>query len=440
MAGFNFERNLEHQEQAVKSAIGVFNNASAMLLDNISQKSIANPIIKFSDSNAYSRNIKQLQQENNINQKHSDDTSTILDISMETGTGKTYTYAKMIFELNKALRLSKFIIVVPTLSIKAGTVNFLTAKATKEHFRQDYQKEIKTYIVESKKSKKNKKDSMPQAVREFVETRVNTNNNIHILIINQGMLNSETMSKTFDVNLLDKYSRPFEAIQSISPITIVDEPHKFAMAKKTWGNIKNLNSQYIFRYGATFNEQYENLLYELTAVDAFNQNLVKGVVAHVETFKEGENAFVVFKGSNGTEASFELNVNGKKTTHKLLKKASLELIHSAMNGLTIENLNKTKVVLSNGLELQRGNKINPYSYAQNIQEKMMGEAIANHFEIEQELLSKDVKIKPLTLFFIDDIESFRAKDGQTRRFFETTAKAHILKLFLITIMAKLMIY
>nr|WP_315971720.1 DEAD/DEAH box helicase family protein [Haemophilus aegyptius] len=48
-----------------------------------------------------------------------------LIFAMETGTGKTYTYTKTMFELNRELGVFKFIVVVPTLSIKAGTKNFL---------------------------------------------------------------------------------------------------------------------------------------------------------------------------------------------------------------------------------------------------------------------------------------------------------------------------
>ena len=44
---------------------------------------------------------------------------------METGTGTTYTYTKTIFELNKQYGIFKFIVVIPTLSIKAGTIDFL---------------------------------------------------------------------------------------------------------------------------------------------------------------------------------------------------------------------------------------------------------------------------------------------------------------------------
>ena len=425
MAGFNFERDLPHQTQAVASVLQVFNEVSASPLTDKAQSNISNPIIKFDDAAGFYKNIKQLQETNAINTEYSNRNSRVLDISMETGTGKTYTYTKMVFALNKTLKLSKFIIVVPTLSIKAGTINFLKAKATKEHFRQEYHKDITTYIVESKKSKKN--NHLPQAVREFVEAS-NRNNTIHVLIINAGMINSDTMDKTFDATLFDKYSVPFEAIASTNPITVIDEPHKFNIAKTTWGNIKKFESQYVFRYGATFRDGYENLLYQLTAINAFNDDLVKGVVAYVEEFSDGENCFVTLKNTNGIEAQFELNINDKKTTHILFKGDGLNIVHSEMKNLTIENLNKTIVVLSNGLELKKGDKINPYSYSQTVQEKMMSKAIAKHFEIEKSLLTRDVKIKPLTLFFIDDIDSFRNKDGQLRVFFEKTSETHIKKL------------
>lgn len=427
MASFNFERNLPHQQNAVDAVLKVFNGAGAIPLLDKAQASISNPNIEIDN---YKSNISQLQDDNGINTKHIRPDSNILDISMETGTGKTYTYTKMIFELNKALKLSKFIIIVPTLSIKAGTVNFLTSKATKEHFRQEYKdKDIKTYIVESKKAKKGKKNVMPQAIREFVEVRSGTNaNNIHILIINAGMINSDTMTKAFDVSLFDKYSNPFEAIQSIQPITIVDEPHKFAKQNKTWQNIEKLKSQYVVRYGATFNNKYENLLYQLTAINAFNDNLVKGVIACVQQFEAGENCSVTLTNIEGTEARFRLNTNGQITIHRLSIKDSLEIIHEAMQGLFIENLNRSTVVLSNGLELKRSDKINPYSYAQSMQQQMMQQAIAKHFEIEKKLLTREVKIKPLTLFFIDDIASWRDQDGQLRTYFETITKAHIKKL------------
>ena len=58
------------------------------------------------------------------------------------------------------------------------------------------------------------------------------------------------------------------------------------------GIVLKLKSQFVLRFGATFNESYENLIYELTAVDAFNQDLVKGVVADIEMFEDGADEYI----------------------------------------------------------------------------------------------------------------------------------------------------
>ena len=93
--------------------------------------------------------------------------------------------------------------------------------------------------------------------------------------------------------------------------------------------------------------------------------------------------------------------------------------------LSIENLNKSTVVLSNGLEMKKGDKINPYSYAEKLQETMIQKAIQKHFEIEKEFLTRDIKIKPLTLFFIDNINEYRNKDGYIKKTVEQLAKVEI---------------
>ncbi|MDD4505195.1 MAG: type III restriction-modification system endonuclease [Sulfurospirillaceae bacterium] len=432
MAGFNFERNLPHQERAVTSLLSVLENVGAKKCDNALMANVSNPIIEMDKSRFY-ENLCKVQRTNDISQKFQNLKSRVLDISMETGTGKTYTYTKMMFELHKNLGVSKFIIVVPTLSIKAGTLSFLKSLGVREHFRSEYDAEIKTYLVESKKSgKKNKKSMMPQAVKAFVEAHSQGGKSLHVMVINSGMLNSDTMSKAVDVTLFDKYNTPFEGIASIKPFTIVDEPHKFAQGNVSWENIQKFCSQFIVRFGATFDEKYENLIYKLTAVDAFNDDLVKGVVTHVETFESGENSFVTLKSTDGKEAVFELHSEGKKREFTVAHKGSLSVIHAEMQGLNIENMNKSVVVLSNGLEMKRGDKINPYSFSQSVQDGMMAKAIVKHFEIEKALLSREVKIKPLTLFFIDDIAGYRVEEhqisGSLKEKFERMVKAHAAKL------------
>ena len=423
MKGFNFEKNLNHQSHAVDSTIGVFQDIP-LVQPTEADKNYINPAFDFQTGNTYPNNIRTIRENNGSISERIKRDSNIIDIMMETGTGKTYTYTKTIFELNKQYGIFKFIVVVPTLSIKAGTIDFLKSDSSREHFKEQYGKTLHLHVVESLKNGKSKKSYIPQAVTTFVNSGNFEKNSIQVLIINAGMINSDTMQKSFDKGLFDKYTVPFDAIGATKPFLIIDEPHKFGTGNKTWENIQKMKPQFVLRYGATF-QGYENLIYTLTAVDSFNRNLVKGVIGHITEFDSGKNAIVKFIDSDGTEASFELNENDKRKTVKLKKKDSLQTIHSEMSDLTIENLNKSTVVLSNGLEMKKGDKINPYSYAEKLQETMIQKAIRKHFELEKEFLTRDVKIKPLTLFFIDNIDEYRNKDGYIKKTVEQLAKAEI---------------
>ena len=423
MKGFNFEKNLQHQSQAVKSTVSVFDNLEIEKTKGV-DKQFLNPVLKIYDgNNTYPKNIIELQKVNNIEGKVNLN-SNIIDIMMETGTGKTYTYTKTIFELNKNYGLFKFIVIVPTLSIKAGTIDFLKSDSARAHFKEQYGKTIKLHIVESKKGGKNKKSFMPPAVNSFVNAGVYEKNSIQVMVINAGMVNSETMQKSFDKGIFDKHTIPFKAISAINPFLIIDEPHKFSKSNKTWENIQKMKPQFILRYGATFKE-YENLVYTLTAVDSFNRNLVKGVIGHITEFESGKNAIVKLNNTDGKEATFELLEDKSKKTFKLTKKESLQRVHPAMEDLYVESLNKTKVVLSNGIELSKGDKLNPYSYAEKLQEIMIQKAIKSHFENEKELLTRSVKIKPITLFFIDNIEEYRNENGYLRTTIENLIKVEV---------------
>ena len=452
--GFVFERNLPHQARAVESIVKVFENLPIKVPSG-AFSNFVNPTLDNKEGfEIYKKNIKKLQEENNIGFDVKPTFSNIIDIMMETGTGKTYTYTKAMFELNKHYGIFKFIILVPTLSIKAGTKNFLKSDSAREHFKEQYGKTITLYVVESQKSGKNKKNYMPTSISDFVRADKNDKNSIHVLLINAGMLNSDTMKKDFDKTLFDKYTKPIDALAATNSFVIIDEPHRFAKENKTWQNIQLLKPQYIIRFGATFPEKentiknslgkkgkvkekdYQNLIYTLTSVDAFNQNLVKGVIAHVEEFEEGKNVFVRLVNTNGNEATFELITKKKKLTDEnefkeflegkkfsLSKKEELNKIHPNLRGLFIEKLNKTEVLLSNGLSLKRGDKINPYSYAETLQERMIKKAVQNHFKIERKILTQNPRIKPLTLFFIDNIDEYRNKDGYLRKTLEQSIKA-----------------
>ena len=146
---------------------------------------------------------------------------------------------------------------------------------------------------------------MPSAVSDFVNAGYFEKDTIQVLIINTGMINSKTMQEKYDRTLLDNHSVPFEAISATKPFMIIDEPHKFGKTNKTWENLEKMNPQFIIRYGATFNNEEEgkNLVYNLSAVDSFNRNLVKGVKGYIMDFEEGNNVVVKFAASDGKEVS-----------------------------------------------------------------------------------------------------------------------------------------
>jgi type III restriction enzyme len=442
MKAFNFEKDLWHQKQAVESTIAVFENIK-LSYPTEADKNYVNPMFAFLKGKQYEQNLSKIQKENGIKEDIKRN-SNIVDIMMETGTGKTYTYTKTIFELNRLYGIFKFIVVVPTLSIKAGTIDFIKSDSSREHFKEQYSKTLQLHIVESQKSNKSKKSYIPTSVSSFVTAEKFNKNSIQVMVINAGMINSDTMQKSFDKSLFDKYTVPFDAISATKPLMIIDEPHKFVLNKKTWENVQKMNPQFILRYGATFPykeieqknpitgkkektkvKDYHNLIYCLTAVDSFNRNLVKGVEVHKTEFDNGENSMVKFVDSDGKEASFELIETKKNKTVKVSKTDSMSKVHPEMTDLTVEILNKNTVVLSNGLEMKKGYKFNPFHYSEGLQEIMIKEAIQHHFEIEKKLLTRDVKIKPLTLFFIDNIEEYRNKDGYLRKTLEQCVKAKV---------------
>lgn len=435
MAGFTYEKNLPHQERAIESVLSVFDRVH--LKHNSRDE---NPEIMFSGSLKMD-NLQKIQKANSVEDIPLSG-SNVLDIAMETGTGKTYTYTKTMFELNRVLGVFKFIVVVPTLSIKAGTKNFLQSTSLAEHFRQDFaglygEKEIQLYVVESQKNKTNK-SSMPSEIVRFVETE--DTQKIHVLLINMGMVNSPTMAgkdKNNDGSHLikDQYHVPFEALAAVKPFLIMDEPHKFDIDGITWQNLQLFKAQFILRYGATFpsiqinkkdeygknikNEQgkiiklsvqkFENLLYRLTAIDAFNDDLVKGIRAFTEQIDGDNGERIKLFDLDGKEATFILN----KQEFKLSKGENLSRIHHAIDDLFVAEMNKSTLVLSNGLEMKKGESLNPYSYSDSVRDKMMRQAVRQHFELEKQLLTRNGgRIKPLTLFFIDDIQGYRDEKNQ----------------------------
>lgn len=178
---------------------------------------------------------------------------------METGTGKTYTYIKTMFELNKHYGWSKFIIVVPSIAIREGV--YKSFNITQEHFAEEYGKKIKFFIYNSKRLNE---------IEQFAN-----DGGLNVMIINSQAFNARSKNARKIYMKLDSFRsrRPIDVIAKTNPILIIDEPQSVE-GKVTKEKLIEFNPLITLRYSATPKEKY-NLVYRLDAVEAYNKNLSK---------------------------------------------------------------------------------------------------------------------------------------------------------------------
>lgn len=370
-----------------------------------------------------------------------------LDIKMETGTGKTYVYTKMIFELHKRYGINKFFIAVPSLAIKAGTEQFISDAYVKKHFRDvcQYGTEIELQVLESKPKKKGK-SFFPSAVREFVQGSCQNTKKIYVFLVNMHLLtdrkNTMLVRDDYDYGV-EGFYRPVDALKATRPVMIIDEPHRFSRDQKTFKFIEDyICPQCIIRFGATFplitlgtgknkttRKDYQNLLYDLNACDSFNLNLIKGVAKeHFEPVSKKEAKVKLVTVKSKDSATFHYIERGKPAKTVILQKGEpLSLIATVFEGLYIEGIGKNFVELTNGQIKNQGEEFATDIYSTPYQEQMLRLALERHFEAEKANFNRKFKIKTLSLFFIDDIHSYRVDEKNGKEPYLLKAFERLLK-------------
>ena len=354
-----------------------------------------------------------------------------IDIKMETGTGKTYVYTRMMYELHQKYGLFKFVIAVPSPSIKEGTRSFITSDYAKQHFSEFYENtRVQLNVINAGDfSARSGRRNFPAQLSEFVEATRQNANQIEVLLVNQGMLHSKSMHRDdYDQTLLGGETSPIKAIAATRPVVIIDEPQRFPRGKKFYEDIKVMRPQLIVRFGATFPEtttgRGKNKItkvdyyrgepqFNLDAVDSFNQGLVKGVdIDYPDMPEEQANNLYKVKQAKAKEL---ILAKGKKE-YSLSVGENLADIDSGFEG-NITYAGGTDFELSNGLALSKDMKLIPGTFAESYQDEIISQALDCHFKAEEEnflrLNSGDnaPKIKTLSLFFIDSISSFRGENN-----------------------------
>ena len=352
------------------------------------------------------------------------------DIEMETGTGKTYVYTKTMYELNKAYGWSKFMIVVPSVAIREGIYKSL--EYTQEHFMQQYGKKIRFFIYNSKRL---------NMIDQF-----SASSDINVMIINTQAFNT-SLNKEKNVEgrkgneaariiytKRDEFAsrRPIDVIAANRPILILDEPQRMGDEKSaTQKALTQFRPLFVINYSATHKIQH-NLVYRLDALDAYNQKLVKKI--EVKGFKleniAGTNTYIyadsiILSKNAAPMVKLEIEVkqgNGIKRQYvKLNQGDKLDEASKGLpeyKGLYIaeilpqENLirfNKAVSDNSDSTVLKVGEMTGNVA-EKDIRRVQIRETIRSHFKKEKEFYDSGLKIKVLSLFFIDEVAKYRAYD------------------------------
>ncbi|MCK8628387.1 type III restriction-modification system endonuclease [Apilactobacillus kunkeei] len=360
-----------------------------------------------------------------------------IDVKMETGTGKTFVYTQMMYEMHKQ-GIFKFVIVVPTPSIKAGAKSFLTSDYAKNYFStlsgyENVSIQVDDINAGDFRSKNNGRKNFPPNLSEFIEATSQNKNQIQVLLINSGMLskNSGIFKDDYDQTLLGGETSPIKAIAATRPVVIIDEPHRFPRNKTSYKSILQMKPQLIVRFGATFPETTKGRgknketihdyyrgkpQFELNSIDSFNQGLIKEIDINYPDIPE-QDAKDIFKVKSVKSSEAVFNQNGKE--YVLNKNDFLSDLSSRFTG-SISYVGGTNKELSNGLELSKGMQLIPGTFTQSYQDEVISEAIDRHFEAEEKnFLREDTdglapRIKTLSLFFIDSKESLRGNDDEEK--------------------------
>ena len=378
----------EYQEDCIDNIVSIF--------DNLHQKKdFVEVLTAHKNKHKYNFPIQNTKNKN-------------IDIMMETGTGKTFTFIKTIFELNKHYGYKKFIILVPSVPIREGTKTNL--KDTKDYFKSVYanerEKEIETFVYEG---------GNISAITQFINT-----SRLSVLVMTpssfsskDNILNRPLEREMHQPKLFLNNDKPpksyLECLKRLNPIVIMDEPHRFeGNAFKTY--FEGFDNYYL-RFGATFPKGKDgtplsNVAYILDSISSFRQNLVKKIVVYTQDIVENTDTLI---GIENKKAIVSTLTNGIIVNRELS-------IGAVFNGKSIKKIHKDKVVLSDDTI-----EAVDYSLSDESLRTMIKETVKIHFEKEKSLFEQG--IKALTLFFMEsDISRFRGENPKIKNFFEEEYK------------------
>ena len=359
--------------------------------------------------NVVLEHIQKVQRTNQIKQSEKLEGKYNLTIEMETGVGKTYTYIKTMYELNKHYGWSKFIVVVPSIAIREGV--YKTFQMTQEHFAEEYGKKVRFFIYDSK---------------QLTEIdRFASDSSINVMIINSQAFNARGKDARRIYMKLDEFRsrRPIDIIAKTNPIVIIDEPQSVE-GKKTKKNLEEFNPLMTLRYSATHkSDSIYNMIYRLDAMEAYNKKLVKkiSVKGITETGSSATTGYVYLQSINLSKAdptaTIQFDVKRANGVKKVTKTVGIGFnlydnsgeLQEYKDGFVVKFIDgrDDSIEFLNGTKLFAGDVIGKYD-EEHLRRIQIRETILSHIERERQLYYKGIKV--LSLFFIDEVANYRVYD------------------------------
>ena len=355
-------------------------------------------------------NIRKIQRKNQIEPSADLEGRYNLTIDMETGVGKTYTYIKTMYELNKHYGWSKFIVVVPSIAIREGV--YKSFQVTQEHFAEEYGKKVRFFIYNS---------SQLTEIDRFA-----SDNSINVMIINSQAFNARGKDARRIYMKLDEFRsrRPIDIIAKTNPILIIDEPQSVE-GKKTKENLKQFNPLLTLRYSATHkSDSIYNMVYRLDAMEAYNKRLVKKIAVKgiVESGTTATESYVYLESINLSKsaptATIQFDCKGAKGIRNITRVVSEGYnlydnsghMEEYKQGFVVSRIDgrDDSIEFINGVKLYAGDVIGEVSEEQ-IRRIQIRETILSHIQRERELFYKGIKV--LSLFFIDEVAKYKQYDS-----------------------------
>lgn len=407
----HFDAGLEHQRRAVRAVLSLVAEPGALARSRAGRDASAGaPRL---DAEAMARAVRRIQHHAGLpTEPPLDRTHPQVSISMETGTGKTYTFLRCMHALHRDHGLTHFVVVVPSLAVREGILQAVAD--TGEHFARLFDgARLHAFVYDGRRL---------DAVRSFATT-----DHLQVMVATVQALHRSHRRIFHQVREDLGSQRPIDLVAAVRPVLVVDEPQSVDGGAKGREALRALRPLFTLRWSATHLDPHP-LVYRLGPREAFARGLVKAVaVAPAVGPEPPDRPFVrlvsVGRAGRGRplQATVELDVRTGaggvvRTEVQVGPGAALERVtgRAVYRGWSVAEVTRGKVgLLLDGPDGRWGLGVGEARADVDVAElhrRLIRRTIAVHLARRRRLAPRGIKV--LSLFFIDAVRHYRGEQAE----------------------------